>query len=78
MKFTPVNPFLHQQCCSVLLFDEDKSTFAAAEVLISIERIQSYISDLNTIILDCSESLETGLTSTGTGIKWNHARNFEA
>ena len=45
---------------------------------ISIERIQRYISDLNTIILHCSESLEIGLASTGTGTKWNHACNFEA
>ena len=44
LKFTPVNPFLHQQCCSVPLFsdsrlgkggDEDKSTFAAASLPIN-------------------------------------------
>ena len=41
LKFTPVNPFLHQQCCSVPDSrlgkggDEDKSTFAAASLPIN-------------------------------------------
>ena len=64
--------------CSITLHVSCKiAVFVSFQVLTMAKTDTKVKNQVLTNILHCSVDHKNGLASTGTSIKWNHARNFE-